>query len=83
MRSKETPEGQAQTVGIKELRAHLKRYLEMGRPLVVRKGRTKVAVILPTGLRQFPDGKDTREAVAQMRKFFREQVEPAILDWSW
>src|SRR5258707_6494918 len=58
----------ATKVNIRELRAHLRAYLDKCEPLVVMRGRYKVAVILPTGLKRWPSAEEERAALARMKK---------------
>ena len=73
----------ATKVKIRELRAHLRAYLETGEPLVVMRGLYKVAVILPTQLKRWPSAEEERAALARMKKAFRDQVEPAFFGKGW
>ena len=73
----------ATKVKIRELRAHLRAYLETGEPLVVMRGSYKVAVILPTGFNGRPSAAEERAALARMKKAFRDQVEPALFGEGW
>ncbi len=73
----------ATKVKIRELRAHLRAYLETGEPLVVMRGRYKVAVILPTGLKRWTSSTEKRASIDRMKKAFRDQVEPALFGEGW
>jgi hypothetical protein len=60
-------------VKIRDFRAQLKKHLGGTDPIVVTRGRTKIAVVLPTGLDWWcGDEKEIDEALKRMRKMITE-----------